>query len=324
PCAGMNAMQDRAKAKTSLLAMAVVSTCLLAACGGGGGGTRPSPPPLAPPPVPPPVTPPDGPPVVLEPDPAYGDHLAWTGAASARAAGLTGAGVRIGIVDSGVNRNHPAMRDGRVVANLSYIDPASNDLRVDDVVGHGTAVAQIAAGMPFGRWPGGIAPGAQIVSARIINDKPPEDDGTGQGNEVNGALGLAPIHGDLIRHGVRVMNNSWGGLYWTNAAATAPIAAEYRPFIVDHGGLVVFSTGNSGFADPSDTAALPSQSGTGGSLPAADLERGWLAVAALDAGDPSRLAAYSNGCGVAMNYCLAAPGTVVVTGTDDAPDGPEY
>ncbi len=261
---------------------------------------------------------------VETPDPAYGDHLAWTGAASAHARGLSGAGVRIGIVDSGVNRDHPALRDGRVVANLTYINPSTNNLQVDDVVGHGTAVAQTAAGKPFGRWPGGIAPGAEIVSARIINDSPPVDDGSGRGNEVDGALGLAPIHNDLIRHGVRVMNNSWGGLYWTNPDATAPIAAEYRPFIRDHGGLVVFSAGNSGFASPSDTAALPSQPGTGGSTPAADLERGWLTVAALDAADPTRLAVYSNACGIAMRYCLAAPGTVVVTGTDNAPDAPTY
>src|SRR5690606_17411354 len=99
---------------------------------------------------------------------------------------------------------------------------------------------------------------------------------------------------------------------------------EYRPFIVDHGGLVVFSTGNSGFADPSDTAALPSQAGTGGSRPAADLERGWLAVAALDAVDPAQLAVYSNACGVAMRYCLAAPGTVIFTDADSAPDAPDY
>ncbi|MCW5581823.1 MAG: S8 family serine peptidase [Luteimonas sp.] len=229
----------------------------------------------------------------------------------------------MGIVDSGVNRNHPALR-GRVLANLAYISSSSNNLSVDDVVGHGTAVAQIAAGKPFGQWPGGIAPGAGIVSARIISDKPPVDDGSGQGNEVNGALGLATVHRDLINRGVRIMNNSWGGLYWTNPAATAPIAAEYRPFIMDHGGLVVFSTGNAGRADPSDMAALPSQVGSGGSLPAADLERGWLAVAALDADDPSRLAAYSNACGVAMHYCLVAPGTVVVTGTNDAPTSPEY
>ncbi len=314
-------MEHRNARKRSVLAAAVMAACMLSACGGGGGGTRPSPPPLAPPPTTPPEPPP---PTVQDPDPAYSRHLAWTGADSAHELGLTGAGIRIGIVDSGVNRDHSAMRDDRVVANLTYIDARTNNLQVDDVVGHGTAVAQIAAGMPFGRWPGGIAPGAEIVSARIINDEPPEDDGTGQGNEVDGALGLAPIHDDLIDRGVQVMNNSWGGLYWTNPAATAAIADEYRPFIVEHGGLVVFSAGNSGFDDPSDTAALPSQPGTGDTRPAADLERGWLAVAALSTGDSAQLAEYSNACGLAMRYCLAAPGTVVVTGTNDAPDAPTY
>lgn len=289
---------------------------LLAACGGGGGSTRADPPPAAPPPTPPPT-------VVEPPNPAYGHHLAWTGADVAHEAGFTGAGIRIGVVDSGVNRSHPALA-GRVVSNLTYINSNDNNLSVDDVVGHGTAVAQVIAGTPFGQWPGGIAPGAEIVSARIISDEPPEDDGSGEGNEVNGALGLAPIHRDLISRGVRIMNNSWGGLYWTNPNVTAQIAAEYRPFIIDNGGLVVFSTGNSGFADPSDTAALPSQLGNGGSTPAADLERGWLAVAALDGDDPTQLADYSNACGIAMDYCLVAPGTVVVTGTDDAPDQPEY
>ena len=47
-----------------------------------------------------------------------------------------------------------------------------------------------------------------------------------------------------------------------------------------------------------------------------------LAVAALDAESPTTLAEYSNACGVAMDYCLAAPGTVIATGTDDPPDDP--
>src|SRR5690606_14326462 len=192
---------------------------LLVACGGGG-SNRADPPPTAPPPTPPPPAT-----VVETPNPVYSRHIIWTGAGVAHAAGLTGAGIRIGIIDSGVNRTHPALA-GRVIANLNYINPATNNLAVDDVVEHGTAVAQVAAGKPFGQWPGGIAPGAQIVSARIINDKPPVDDGSGQGNEVSGALGLEPIHRDLIGRGVRIMNNSWGGLYWTNPNATAPIAAE--------------------------------------------------------------------------------------------------
>lgn len=289
----------------------------LAACGGGGGGggVRPvSPPPTAPPP---------GPPVVTAPNPAYGKHLELTRAGAAHAVGLTGAGIRIGVVDSGVNRRHPALYP-RVVENLVYISASNNDLTVDDKVGHGTAVAQAMAGVPFGAWPGGVAPGAQIVSARIISDNPPRDDGSGQGNQVSGALGLAPIHQDLINRGARIMNNSWGGLYWTNTSVTAQIASEYRPFIASNGGLVVFATGNESRANPSDMAALPNQPGPNGTRPAADLERGWLAVAALDSDSPTRLASYSNACGTAMSYCLVAPGDVVVTGTNDPSNNPSY
>ncbi|MDR7192915.1 S8 family serine peptidase [Luteimonas terrae] len=293
----------------------------LAACGGGGSGgglVMPTPPPpLAPPPTTPPPT------VVQPPNPAYSRHLADTNTFAAHEAGLTGRGVRIGFLDSGINRNHPALRD-RVIANLTYIGSSGNNLTVDDVVGHGTAVAQAAAGRPFGTWPGGVAQNAEIVSARIISDKPPEDDGTGGGNEIDGPLGLTAIHRDLINRNVKVMNNSWGGLYWTDLSVTAQIASEYRPFVIDHGGLVVFASGNSSFANPSDTAALPSKAGTNGSTPAADLERGWLTVSALAENSTTTLASYSNACGVAMRYCLVAPGTVIVTDTDDAPDAPTY
>ncbi len=193
---------------------------------------------------------------------------------------------------------------------LVYIG-SGNDLSVDDKVGHGTTVAQLAAGQVYGSWPGGIAPGASILSARIIGDAPPKDDGSGEGNEVTGALGLKSIHQDLVARGMRIMNNSWGGLYWTNPGATAPIADEYRFFIQDNDGPVVFATGNESRANPTDMSALPSQPGPNDTRPAADLERGWLAVAALDTSDPSRLMYYSNACGLAKSYCLVAPGTVV-------------
>ncbi|MCD9007994.1 S8 family serine peptidase [Luteimonas sp. XNQY3] len=317
-----NAKRARSGARgirRTLLACALGTA--LVACGGGGSGgglVLPTPPPpLAPPPTTPPPT------VVQPANPAYSRHLADTNTYAAHDAGFTGQGVRIGFLDSGVNRNHPSLRD-RVVDNLIYINRTSNNVSVDDVVGHGTAVAQTAAGRPFGTWPGGVAQNAEIVSARIISDKPPEDDGTGGGNEIDGPLGLTSIHRDLINRDVKVMNNSWGGLYWTNLGVTAQVAAEYRPFVLNHGGLVVFASGNSGFANPSDTAALPSKPGTNGSMPAADLERGWLTVSALAENSTTQLASYSNACGVAMRYCLVAPGTVIVTGTNDAPDSPEY
>ncbi|MEQ4575578.1 MAG: S8 family serine peptidase, partial [Gammaproteobacteria bacterium] len=314
---------NEVRAARTLLASALALA--LVGCGGGGGGgsVRPEPPPASPPPAPPPTTPPPTTPPPSTPQPAVDAHLALTDTRPAHDLGYTGAGYRIGVVDTGVNRNHPALQ-GRVVANYTYVDPSANNLRVDDVVGHGTTVAQLAAGAPVGNWPGGIAPGAQIVSARIINDKEPEDDGSGEGNEVNGALGMQAVHDDLVAAGVRIMNNSWAGLYWTNPSATAPIANEYRNFIFANDGLVVFAAGNDGRSDPSDMAALPSQPGPNGTRPAADLERGWLAVAALDTANPSRLADYSNACGVAMRYCLVAPGTSMFTGHDDTAGSISY
>ncbi|CTP89312.1 autotransporter serine protease [Xanthomonas translucens pv. poae] len=295
-----------------LMARSLLATALavaLTSCGGGGGGgglTRSDPPPTSPPPSSPPPPPTSPPP----PQPAFDAHLALTNTLAARTAGYDGSGYRIGVVDTGVNRNHPALA-GRVVSSLIYVDPAKNNVNVDDVDGHGTTVAQLAAGKAVGAWPGGIAPGAQIVSARIISDTLPDDDGSGEGNQASGALGLASVHQDLINAGVKVMNNSWGGIYWTDPTATNAIAAEYRPFVLSHGGLVVFAAGNEAKADPSDIAALPSQPGPGGSHPAADLERGWLVVAAVDASTGSTLESYSNACGVAMRYCLVAPGTAV-------------
>src|SRR5690606_1963650 len=115
--------------------------------------------------------------------PQYSQHLELINAAGALGAGLTGQGVTIGLLDTGVNRDHPALQ-GRVQANFIDVDPNTNDTSVDDVVGHGTVVAQMAAGKGIGNWGGGVAQGASIVVSRIINDQPPPDDGSGQGNEI--------------------------------------------------------------------------------------------------------------------------------------------
>lgn len=300
-------------ARTVLASALAVALTACGGGGGGGGGIRPStptaPPPTSPPPPPPPTSPPPPPPVTAPtPEPAIDAHLTLTNARAAQALGFTGAGYRIGVIDSGINANHPALQ-GRVSDSFIYVDPRNNNVAVGDVVGHGTVVAELAAGRAVGQWPGGIAPGAGLVSARIISDRAPVDDGSGQGNEVDGPLGLGSVHADLIGAGVRIMNNSWGGLYWNDPTVTNQIAQEYRSFVIGNDGLVVFASGNESRAQPSDTAALPSQAGPNGTLPAADLERGWLVVGALDTANPTQLASYSNACGVAMRYCLVAPGT---------------
>ncbi|MDC8746852.1 S8 family serine peptidase [Xanthomonas campestris] len=308
-------------ARTVLASALAVALTACGGGGGGGGGIRPStptaPPPTSPPPPPPPTSPPPPPPPVTAPtpEPAIDAHLTLTNARAAQALGFTGAGYRIGVIDSGINANHPALQ-GRVSDSFIYVDPRTNNVAVGDVVGHGTVVAELAAGRAVGQWPGGIAPGAGLVSARIISDRAPVDDGSGQGNEVDGPLGLGSVHADLIGAGVRIMNNSWGGLYWNDPTVTNQIAQEYRSFVIGNDGLVVFASGNESRAQPSDTAALPSQVGPNGTLPAADLERGWLVVGALDTANPTQLASYSNACGVAMRYCLVAPGTSLFIAPD--------
>ncbi|HXD38564.1 MAG TPA: S8 family serine peptidase [Rhodanobacter sp.] len=281
----------------------------LSACGGGGGmvsapPVNPSGPP-APPPTPPPAPPPaDQPPIDAQ--------LAITNTYPAHDAGLIGSGITIGVIDSGIMRNNPAVA-GRVTQELIYVDPSVNNTSIDDVVGHGTWVSQIAAGAAFDKFPGGIAPGAKLVSARIISDKEPTDDGSGQGNKVTAADAAffgQTLNPALISAGVQVQNNSWGGIYWdtTDASINQAFADAYQPFVVQHGGLVVFAAGNESKADPSDIAALPTL--------APQLEKGWLVAVAVDSLHPDQLASYSNACGKAMDYCLAAPGDVIVLDKD--------
>jgi autotransporter-associated beta strand protein len=280
------------------LALLVAMALGLCACGGGGGNVRPTSPTV-------PNSPPASP---SAPQPPLDAQLSITHANAAHTQGFTGAGVTIGVVDSGIMRNHPALA-GRVRQELIYVDPASNNTTIDDVVGHGTWVSEIAAGTPFAQFPGGIAPAASLVSARIISDVEPKDDGSGKGNPVTATdadFFAQTLNPALISAGVQVMNNSWGGIYWdtSNASINQAFAQAYEPFVVQYGGLVVFAAGNDSKSDPSDIAALPSL--------APQLEAGWLVAVAVDSNHPTQLASYSNACGKAMNYCLAAPGDVVV------------
>lgn len=306
-----------------------VLALLLGACGGGSGGAvRPTPPTPPNPPAPPvpdftPTVPNDAtlavnPPSVpgLPPPralPQYSQHLQLINAAGALGAGLLGQGVTIGLLDTGVNHDHPAL-NGRVGQQFTHVDPATNDTSVDDVVGHGTVVAEMAAGQGVGNWGGGVAQAAQIVISRIIDDNPPPDDGSGEGNEIHVEDGYGDffkmVNGELADAGATIINNSWGGVYWTDPAVTAQLDAAWRDFVVDRGGLIVFANGNLGedpryAGDPSDVARLPTLAND------PELEKGWLTVGALDPNNPTRLTSYSQQCGSAMNYCLVAPGNVV-------------
>ncbi|HEX7326016.1 MAG TPA: S8 family serine peptidase [Rhodanobacteraceae bacterium] len=289
-----------------------IAVGLLAACGGGGnGGIKVSA--ETTPPAPPPVTPPSNPAPssTAPPPPPINAQLSITNTYAAHAAGYTGKGVIIGIVDSGIMESNPTVA-GRVLQEYIDVSSSTNNTSVDDVLGHGTWVSEIAAGTPFANFPGGIAPGADLVSARILDDDAPDDNGSTPPSTVGteDAQFFQQVTQQLISSNVNVMNNSWGGITWDTSSASLNEAfdAAYSPFINQHNGLVVFAAGNDSNANPSTIASLPSF--------APDLEKGWLTVVAVDSNHPTQLASYSNQCGIAMDYCLAAPGDVITLDKD--------
>ncbi|MCD8470097.1 S8 family serine peptidase [Xylella taiwanensis] len=254
----------------------------------------------------------------------FNAHLDLTNTKAAHALGLTGNGYIIGVVDSGVNRNHIALQ-GKVIRNNVYVDH-SDPSTPDDVGGHGTQVAQLAAGKPVEYWPGGIAPGASIFSARVFSSEAEAKAGQNNSGQVIGsffereASHIQRMNTDMSAAGVRIQNNSWGyededtgdEPVWTSRRITGFFVNAYRDFVLGNNGLVVFASGNESQPQPGQAARLPSLPTMEGAPSAADLERGWLVVAALDSFDhPDQLASYSNHCGIAMHYCLAAPGDVV-------------
>ncbi|PKK88869.1 MAG: hypothetical protein CVV64_16930 [Candidatus Wallbacteria bacterium HGW-Wallbacteria-1] len=76
--------------------------------------------------------------------------------------GITGSGVRVGIIDTGIDGNHPDFK-GKILKWRDFFDNPSA-LPVDNN-GHGTHVAGIIAGGPRC----GVAPGASLIVARVFD-----------------------------------------------------------------------------------------------------------------------------------------------------------
>ncbi|WP_133848954.1 S8 family peptidase [Labedaea rhizosphaerae] len=95
------------------------------------------------------------------------ESVAQIQAPAAWAAGLDGTGVRVGVLDTGVDLTHPDLA-GQVVESASFV-PAEPD--VVDRHGHGTHVASTIAGT--GAASGGVekgaAPGARLVIGKVLD-----------------------------------------------------------------------------------------------------------------------------------------------------------
>lgn len=81
-----------------------------------------------------------------------------------------GTGVRVAVIDSGVDTEHPALRD----AVMTCVNTTGDANGCQDIEGHGTAVSAIIAGIAAstseGETPDSIAPGASIIAIKVFPD----------------------------------------------------------------------------------------------------------------------------------------------------------
>ncbi|MFD4835062.1 S8 family serine peptidase [Streptomyces uncialis] len=90
------------------------------------------------------------------------------GAPAAWQAGYDGTGVRIAVLDTGIDATHPDLAD-RLIAERNFSDEPD----AQDRLGHGTHVASIAlgTGARSGGRNKGVAPGARLLSGKVLNDR---------------------------------------------------------------------------------------------------------------------------------------------------------
>ncbi|MEM0460271.1 MAG: S8 family serine peptidase, partial [Thermofilaceae archaeon] len=139
--------------------------------------------------------------------------------------GYTGKGVKIAIVDSGIDSGHPDLQ-GKVLGHVNY----SSDPDESDLNGHGTHVAGIAAGA--GEKYRGVAPEAYLLNAKALNSK-----GRGREDDVVAAIEWS-FYG-----GANIVNLSLGMEDETMCRDTVAAVAEV---LAAMGVVVVAAAGNSG------------------------------------------------------------------------------
>ncbi|MEV7319106.1 S8 family peptidase [Streptomyces sp. NPDC093970] len=174
------------------------------------------------------------------------------GAPKAWAAGYNGKGVKIAVLDTGVDTTHPDLKD-QVIESKNFTTAAD----ASDHFGHGTHVASIAAGTgakSHGKYTG-VAPGAKILNGKVLDD-------TGSGDDSGILAGMEWA----AAQGADVVNLSLGGY---DTPEIDPLEAEVNKLSNEKGILFAIAAGNEG----------PETIGSPGSADAA------LTVGAVDGND---------------------------------------
>jgi serine protease AprX len=156
--------------------------------------------------------------------------------------GVTGKGVGIALLDSGIASHHKAL-SGRVVARVDFVGDGSSKL---DPFGHGTHIAGLIAGnasAPVGvtrDYTGGIAPGANLIDVRVLGAN-----GVGLTSDVIDGIDWVIRNAKL--YNIRIINLSLGHAVM-EPASTDPLCQAVKR-ATEAGLVVIASAGNRGKAD---------------------------------------------------------------------------
>ncbi|KAH6897584.1 peptidase [Coprinopsis sp. MPI-PUGE-AT-0042] len=178
--------------------------------------------------------------------PPIGDsaHI-LTGVDKLHAQGIKGKGIKVAIIDSGVDYQHPFLGgaigpDKKVIAGYDFVgdnydgsnDPVPDEDPIDNCGGHGTHVAGIV-GLDGGNEYNvtGVAPEASLLAYRVFGCR---------GSVTDDILLAALVR--AVKDGADVINMSLGGADGWSTAAGAVVASR----IAEGGKVVVISAGNDG------------------------------------------------------------------------------
>ncbi|WP_328905568.1 S8 family serine peptidase [Streptomyces sp. NBC_00234] len=152
------------------------------------------------------------------------------GAPEAWKDGFDGSGVKVAVLDTGVDDTHPDLAD-RIVESRSFVPGET----ARDGHGHGTHVAStiLGSGAASGGKYRGVAPGAHLVVGKVLSD-------AGSGSESSIIEGM-----DWAAHsGAKVVSMSLGGA--EGADGTDPMSMAVNELTARTGVLFTIAAGNSG------------------------------------------------------------------------------
>lgn len=215
---------------------------------------------------------------------ATGQTIPWgvshIGATTAHAYGYVGSGIKVAILDTGIDRAHPDLM-ANVKGGYSVFTDSANNNPFFDGNGHGTHVAGTVAAVQKDTGIIGVAPSASLYAVKVL-------DNNGSGSYSGIAKG---IEWAIANH-MDIINMSLGSPYYSSIIEQYVNLAYYN-----YGMILVAAAGNSG-----------NSRGTGDSVEYPARFAAVIAVAAIDANNQR---AYFSSTGKKVE--LSAPGVNILS-----------